>query len=65
MIPHVKLRKGLNVDITSAMASEASDKNTILNSIAYPRARTKVLLEDAQAAHESLLVAEICDFDHL
>ena len=61
--PSKKLRKGLSVDIANAMASEASDKTKILNSIRLPRAGTKVLQQEAQAAHESnsfeLLIASV------
>ena len=41
------------LNIASAMASPASDKTTILNSIRLPRAGTQVLQEEAQATHES------------
>jgi hypothetical protein len=45
----------LNVDIANAMASEASDKTKILNSLVLPRAGTKVLQQEAPTAHESNL----------
>ena len=48
-------RKGLDVDIANAIASEASDKRNILNSIVLPRAKTKVLQQEAHATHESHL----------
>ena len=59
-----ELRKGLDVDIASAMASEASDKTAILNSLRVPRAGTKTLQQEAPAEHESNLmeVWNISDF---
>ena len=50
------LRKGLDVNIASAMASEASDKTAILNCLILPRAGTKALQQEAPAAHESNLI---------
>ena len=41
------------------MASKEADKKKILNSIALPRARTKTLLQEAQATHESHLVGDM------
>ena len=52
----VELRKGLDVNIASAMASEASDKTAILNCLILPRAGTKALQQEAPAAHESNLI---------
>ena len=45
----------MNVDIANAMASEASDKTKILNSLVLPRAGTKVLQQEAPTTHESNL----------
>ena len=53
--PSSELRKGLDVNIASAMASEASDKTKILNSIRLPRAGTVFLEQTAPVAHESPL----------
>ena len=52
-------RKGLDVDIASAMASKEADKRKILNSIALPRARTKILQQEAHATHESIWVGTL------
>ena len=52
----VELRKGLDVNIASAMASEPSDRTKILNSIRLPRAGTVFLEQEARDAHESNLI---------
>ena len=51
-----ELRKGLDVNIASAMASEPSDRTKILNSIRLPRAGTVFLEQEARDAHESNLI---------
>ena len=43
------------MDIANAMATEASDKTKILNSLVLPRAGTKVLQQEAPTTHESNL----------
>ena len=48
-------RKGLNVNIAAAMASKDSDKQAILNALAFPRAGTQILQQEAQATHERTL----------
>ena len=52
----VELRKGLDVNIASAMASEPSDRTKILNSIRLPRAGTVFLEQEARDTHESNLI---------
>ena len=51
-----ELRKGLDVNIASAMASEPSDRTKILNSIRLPRAGTVFLEQEARDTHESSLI---------
>jgi hypothetical protein len=41
------------------MASKEADKKKILNSIALPRARTKILQQEAHATHESIWVGTL------
>ena len=53
--PESEPRKGLNVNIAAAMASKDSDKQAILNAIAFPRAGTQILQQEAQATHERTL----------
>ena len=38
------------------MASKDSDKQAILNALAFPRAGTKILQQEAQATHERTLL---------
>ena len=54
--PESEPRKGLNVNIAAAMASKDSDKQAILNALAFPRAGTKILQQEAQATHERTLL---------
>ena len=49
--PNEILRKGLEVNIQQAGASIPQDKEAILNSIAFPRARTKALTGSCHGVH--------------
>ena len=53
--PESEPRKGLDVNIAAAMASKDSDKQAILNALAFPRAGTKILQQEAQATHKRTL----------